>query len=165
MQALLNKVLQEDDSVQTIDDVFQVNTLRGLDILSILSEVYTKNLPLIRSIVKRYVKLETSNDMDDFLQQAYVALYDAMIAYRQDSTGTKFSTIFVWYLQKSCERLCPMNEKQVELIYPDGSSKIIAYKKYLKIKRQLPDDITAKITSLYVSFDQLNDEQGEKDYG
>ncbi|MBW6486028.1 MAG: hypothetical protein K0B01_07785 [Syntrophobacterales bacterium] len=148
--------------IPEIDDIFLHTTMQQLDIPTILNEIYTSTLPMIRKIIKQYITLDVTTEQSDFLQQAYLALYDAVIAYRRDENGTKFSTVFVWYLQKSFEKLCPMNEKQVEIIYPDGGGEIVSYKKFLKIKRSLSRATATRVVNRYISLDQLMEDDGEK---
>ena len=148
-----------------IDEAFFVSTSQHLDVPSILNEIYTKTLPMIKKIIRKYIKLDATAEVDDFLHQAYLALYDAMIAYRQEAGDTKFSTVFIWYLQKSFEKLCPMNERQVEIIYAAGASQIISYKRYLKIKRTLPENTNVRVMNRYVSLNQIIEDEGERKYG
>jgi hypothetical protein len=83
----------------------------------------------------------------NFLNQAYLALADAAKKYRQEVSETRFSTVFAWFLQKYFEKLCPMNERQAEISYPNGVSQIISYAKLQKIKKGLPQGTETRIVS------------------
>jgi hypothetical protein len=41
-----------------IDEAFLVSTLQHLDIPSILNEIYTKTLPMIKKIIRKYIYLD-----------------------------------------------------------------------------------------------------------
>jgi hypothetical protein len=157
-----NRESKEQEVYPEIDEIFQNATLRGLDDATFLSVVYTRALPLIKTIIRKYIKIDTINDETDFLQQAYPALVAAARKYRQEASETRFSTVFVWYLQKDFEKLCPMNERQVEITYPDGISHIISYAKYLKIKKTLSRDTETRVVTRYLSLDQMIEDGEEK---
>jgi hypothetical protein len=97
----------------------------------------------------------------NFLNQAYPALAVVARKYRQEASETRFSTVFVWYIQKYFEKLCPMNERQVEIIYSDGTSHIIPYTKYLKIKKTLSKNTETRVVTRYVSLDQMIENREE----
>jgi hypothetical protein len=120
---------------------------------AITERLFYKSLPLIRSILKRYEQLDVVNDRDDFFNQAYLAVHDAVNSYRPDS-GAKFSSILTWLIQKQFEKICPSSHKQVEVTKHDGSTETISYKKFQKIKNQLmAEGAEWKISSRYTQLD------------
>lgn len=125
---------------------------------SMTERMYYRSLPLIRSVLKRYEQLDVVNDRNDLLNQAYLAVHDAVNIYRPDS-GAKFSSILTWCIQKQFEKICPSSHKQVEVTHQNGSTDIMTYKKFQKVKNQLmAEGAEWKISSRYT---QLDDNAGD----
>jgi len=121
--------------------------------------MYYRSLPLIKSVVKRYEKLDSVNERDDLSNQAYLAVHDAINCFRSDS-GAKFSTILTWCIQKHFEKICPSSHKQVDVTYPDGRIVVMSYKKFQKVKQQLQSEgADWTVSSRYT---QLDDSYGNE---
>lgn len=124
---------------------------------SLTEKMYYQSLPLIKSVVKRYEKLDTATDRDDLLNQAYLAVSDAIVIYRP-AGGAKFSSVLMWCLQKQLEKICPASHKQVDITYPDGRKAVMAYKKFQKIKKQLlAEGAEWTVSSRYTQLDENYD--------
>ncbi|HOL44413.1 MAG TPA: hypothetical protein PLN56_10125 [Methanoregulaceae archaeon] len=119
------------------------------DLGSCSKTIYQLSQPIIKSMIRRYESLDSINETEDFLQQAYLAITQTILTYRKqtNSPTAKFSTVLYWQLQKEFESLCPSNHRQVELTYPDGRSAIISYKRFQKIKKQLPPGTQYTVSS------------------
>ncbi|MEI7636048.1 MAG: sigma factor [Syntrophus sp. (in: bacteria)] len=132
---------------------------------SLTEKMYYRSLPLIKSVVKRYQKLDTVNDRDDLINQAYLGVHDAVTTFRPNS-GAKFSSVLTWCIQKQFEKICPSSNKQVDVTYPDGRKVVMAYKKFQKIKKQLlAESAEWTVSSRYTHLDDTNGgrEPGDQD--
>ncbi len=127
-------------------------------------DIYVKNLPLIKSIARRYQTLDPVNGKEDFLNQAYLAVEYALKKFRTDSE-VKFSTFLTWCLQKHFEALCPSGDKQVELKDPDGAPSIMSYREFQKVKKRLPAGTTWRVFSRLVSLESVSSGNGDGQLG
>jgi len=125
------------------------------------ANMYTRCMPLIKACVRRYEKLDAVSGREDLVNQAYLAVYEAVRTFNVKRSNAKFTSILTWCLQKQFESQCPSADKQVELIYPDGQTDLIPYKKFQKVKRSLPVGTEWTVTSRYTSRD---DNEGGTDY-
>jgi len=117
---------------------------------------YTKCIPIIKKVAANYLTLDTINDMEDFLQQGYLAVLDTFRQYRhQDQTDLKITSYLVWQLQKVFADLCPPKDRIVVVNYPDGMAAIISYQKFQKIKRNLPDKAKYTVISRMSSMNEI----------
>jgi RNA polymerase sigma factor (sigma-70 family) len=126
---------------QSIDEIFceLVKTVeRTSDESFFIYELYQRLLPEIKSIARRYLNLDHALELDDLLSEAYLAIYDALLHYRNDR-GQKFSTYVYWYFQKRFENLCCKDK--VVVVKDDDDISVISYKEFQKIKRSLEEKI------------------------
>lgn len=140
------------------------NILLGIDeeydssysspITEVINCIYQKSIPLIKSIAKRYVNLTDVNEEEDFLQEGYLAVVNALQNYNREN-GCKFSTYLTWQIQKCFERLCPSEEMMVEIRRNGDRPIVVSYKHFQKIKKTLPMDAEWTILRKNIPFDSF----------
>jgi DNA-directed RNA polymerase specialized sigma24 family protein len=145
---------------QKIDDIFcelEKTFGRNADGSFFIYELYQRLLPEIKSIARRYLNLDHALELNDLLSEAYLAIYDALLHYR-NGRGQKFSTYVYWYFQKRFENLC-CKDKVVVIKNDDGLS-VISYKEFQKIKRSLPEGTKWIVESRLIPFEPFDSTNG-----
>jgi RNA polymerase sigma factor (sigma-70 family) len=126
---------------QSIDEIFceLVKTVeRTSDESFFIYELYQRLLPEIKSIARRYLKLDHTLELGDFLGEGYLAVRDALLQYKRDR-GHKFSTYAYWHFQKRFENL--VCKDKIVVVKEDDDVSVISYKEFQKIKRSLKEKI------------------------
>lgn len=120
-----------------------------------LEYLYTKNLPLIKRIIRPYANIE---DEEDLLQECYFGLVKAVENYETDE-NVKFMTYAAFWLKQACMRYIENCGRSVRLpaqLYQD----IIRYKKAItELSHDLgryPEDAEL-LKYLGISKKKLND--------
>lgn len=150
----------KDKHWQSVDEIFYKlgkTVERTSDESFFIYELYQRLLPEIKSIARRYLNLDHALELNDLLSEAYLAIYDALLHYR-NGRGQKFSTYVYWYFQKRFENLC-CKDKVVVIKNDDGLS-VISYKEFQKIKRSLPEGTKWIVESRLIPFEPFDSTNG-----
>lgn len=142
--------------LEDLDRQYESNSHYGSDIIN---EIYQSSLPLIQSVASRYLPLTAIHELNDFLNAGYEALIAALNRYSLD-TGMKFSTFYVWYLQKHFSEMCPVDEKHV-LVRIDDEVTRMPYSKFQKVKRKLPRNAEWIVESRFIPYDPFENQNGD----
>jgi len=143
--------------IEEIISEFEKTAERSTDESAFVFELYNKLLPIIKSIVRRYSNLDQALEPEDFLNEAYLAICDALSQYKVNRGNGKFSTYVYWHFQKRFENLC-CNDKVVVLKngHGQGQQSVISYKEFQKIKRSLPEGTQWTVESRLLPFEPFH---------
>jgi vacuolar-type H+-ATPase subunit E/Vma4 len=149
---------------EVIDNEYEKISSGNSENEDVIYGLYLKSIPLIKSIAKRYVKLDIANDQEDFLNEGYMAVESALRNYRKDSnkdSDMKFSTFLTWCLQKNFEKICPSDDKLVE-INGNGKPAVVSYKDFQKVKKKLKESegTTWTVFSRFIPFEPFQNTNG-----
>jgi RNA polymerase sigma factor (sigma-70 family) len=120
-----------------------------------IDRLYRENFPLISSLARRYSKIDPSVSYEDFIQEAYIAVANAIKDFIPRS-GLNFSSFLFWHLQKRFHGLLK-DDKVVEVRHPDGELELISYGAFLRIKRKLPGECQWRVLSTTSSLEELEE--------
>jgi RNA polymerase sigma factor (sigma-70 family) len=151
---------QRHNNRQKVDEIFcelEKTVERGTDENTFLEELYQRLLPEIKSVARRYLKLDHTLELGDFLGEGYLAVCDALLHYERDR-GHKFSTYAYWHFQKRFENLV-CKDKVVVVKNDDGLS-VMSYKEFQKRKRSLPDGTEWTVESRLIPFEPFDSTNG-----
>jgi len=158
-----NEHTPDNPVMKLIDEYYEHNGHDDLNMDTLTANLFKISQPLIKSVIRRYEKLDTVNEKDDFLNQSYLAVHNVVNSFRTNS-GAKISSVLVWSIQKQCEKICPSTDKQVEVTYSDGVVTVMAYKKFQKIKKELLlAGAQWVVMSRYIPLDEVNGDNGFKE--
>lgn len=104
---------------------------------------------MVKSVISRYMNLDSSKDFDDYMQDAFLAVWTASLKY-DDNSKLSFKSFCYWYLQKA---FAPKNTQYEVEIENDGKIIRMSYKDFLKIKRTLPKTAKYRTVNLFVQLD------------
>jgi len=124
-----------------------------------IHEIYLKNQPFIKTLARRYSKIDHTVSYEDLLSEGYIAVTEALKSFNSQSNLT-FSSYLWWHLQKRFQSVLG-TDKIVEVKYSNGKEGVLPYKEFLRIKRSLPEGTTWKVTSILSSFEELSEEKRE----
>lgn len=122
-------------------------------------EIYLRNQPFIKTLARRYSKIDPAVGYEDLLSEGYIAVVNALENFNSQSDLT-FSSYLWWHLQKRFQSVIG-TDKVVEMRYEDGRTEVLSYREFLRIKRGLPEGTEWRVTSLLSSFEKLI--EGEKE--
>jgi DNA-directed RNA polymerase sigma subunit (sigma70/sigma32) len=146
---------------QAVDKIFcelEQTVGRGTYEHTFLEELYKKLLPEIQSVARRYLKLDRTLELGDFVDEGYLAVYDALLQYERDR-GQKFSTYAYWHIQKRFENLCCKDK--VVVLKNGYNSSVMSYKEFQKIKRSLPEGTEWTVESRLIPFEPFQNTNGD----
>lgn len=124
-----------------------------------IAAYYHMHLPHIRRVAMSYANLDCAVDLDDLLQECYLAIYSAWRSY---DPRWKFRNYLHFHLQKACGRAV-IDDKGVIVPTEDGSTRVISYANFQRIKRRLPDAIQKRciVVSLTLGLSSFEHEGSE----
>jgi len=117
--------------------------------------LYIKNLPIIKSLARRYEKIDPSVSYEDLMQEGFIAISNAANRFITH-TGLNFTSYLFWHLQKRFHGLLK-DDKIVEIKYPNGNPDVVPYSKFLRIKRRLPRGTQWRVISPSSSLEELKE--------
>jgi len=132
---------------------------KGEDKMRKIHEIYLINQPFIKTLARRYSKIDHAVSYEDLLSEGYIAVANALKSFKSQSNLT-FSSYLWWHLQKRFQSALG-TDKIVEVKYSDGKEGVLPYREFLRIKRSLPEGTTWKVASLLSSLEELSGEKGE----
>lgn len=155
------KQCKRKQKVEEIINEFERTAESSSDENTFIYELYQRLLPVVKSIARRYLNLDQALEPEDFLNEAYLAICDALSQYKENRGNGKFSTYVYWHFQKRFENLC-CNDKVVVLKNGDnqGKQSVISYKEFQKIKRLLPEGTEWTVESRQIPFEPFQNTNG-----
>jgi hypothetical protein len=121
-------------------------------------EIYLRNQAFIKTLARRYSKIDPAVGYEDLLSEGYIAVANALENFKSQSNLT-FSSFLWWHLQKRFQSVLG-TDKIVDVRYEDGRTEVFSYREFLRIKRGLPEGTEWRVTSLLSSFEKLT--EGDK---
>ena len=122
-------------------------------------EVYLKNQSFIKTLSRRYSKIDPAISYEDLLTEGYIAVMNALDSF-DSQTNLSFSSHLWWNIQKRFQSVLG-TDKVVEMRYEDGRTEVLSYGEFLRIKRSLPEGTEWRVTSLLSSFEELMEKMGD----
>jgi hypothetical protein len=121
-------------------------------------EIYLRNQAFIKTLARRYSKIDPAVGYEDLLSEGYIAVANALENFKSQSNLT-FSSFLWWHLQKRFQSVLG-TDKIVDVRYEDGRTEVFSYREFLRIKRGLPEGTEWRVTSILSSFEKLT--EGDK---
>jgi len=150
------------EKIEEIINELEKTAERGTDESAFAYELYQRLLPVIKSVSRRYSNLDQALEPDDFLNEAYLAICDALSQYRVNRGNGKFSTYVYWHFQKRFENLCCDNKVVVlKNGHNQGQQSVMSYKEFQKIKRLLPEGTEWTVESRQIPFEPFHYANGD----
>lgn len=150
----------KDKHWQSVDEIFYKlgkTVERTSDESFFIYELYQRLLPEIKYIARRYLRLDHTLELGDFLGEGYLAVRDALLQYKRDR-GHKFSTYAYWHFQKRFENLCCKDK--VVVLKNGYNSSVMSYKEFQKIKKSLPEGTEWTVESRLIPFEPFQNTNG-----
>jgi len=122
-------------------------------------EIYLLNQPFIKTLARKYSKIDPAVSQEDLVSEGYVAVENALDSF-DPQRGITFSSYLWWHLQKRFQSVLG-TDKIVEVKYNNGKKEVLAYREFLRVKRSLPEGTDWRVTSLLSSFEELVGEKKE----
>ncbi len=120
-----------------LDEAFS-DLLRGTTSEACVASYYDRHLGQIRKVAIKYANLDTAVEIDDLLQECYLAVYSA---WKSCDPRFKFSSYLHFHLQKACCRAV-IDDKAVFIpAWAGHASRYVSYSQFQKIKRHLPQEV------------------------
>jgi len=125
-------------------------------------QIYLKNQSFIKTLSRRYSKIDPAIGYEDLLAEGYIAVVNALSNFNSQS-NLAFSSHLWWNIQKRFQSVLG-TDKVVEVKHIDGRKEIISYSEFIRIKRSLPQRTEWRVTSLLSSFEELTEKMGDGEY-
>jgi DNA-directed RNA polymerase sigma subunit (sigma70/sigma32) len=122
-------------------------------------EVYLKNQSFVKTLSRRYSKIDPAISYEDLLTEGYIAVMNALDSF-DSQTNLSFSSHLWWHLQKRFQSVLG-TDKVVEVKHVEGRQEIISYSEFIRVKRSLPEGTEWRVTSLLSSFEELTEKMGD----
>lgn len=106
-----------------------------------INEFFQQNLSIIMSLAKKYLSLDPTLELQDLLNEAYLAISDAIKHYDKER-GASFPSVAFWYIQKRFQQI--VGEEREVIVNENGSWTVLLYQDYLKLKAVLPESQTVR---------------------
>jgi len=121
--------------------------------------LYKRMTPMFNRISRRYTQLDRAVDQEDLLQACYEGMATALQKYRNTSSVGRLPVVCTFYAQKACAKLCPSDDKYVELYDRVTSQPIkrLTYATFQKQKRSLPANIEYTIVNRRIDIEDAKD--------
>ncbi len=113
-------------------------------------KIWEKNKYLAKAISKRYLALDPAISEEDLLQEAFLALPDALAKWEQErGRNMQFSNFYYFFIQKRFQAKLPGKNKIVQILDQDFQIvKEVTYAQFRKNRtRLLPAGYTFRICS------------------
>ncbi|MEI6153884.1 MAG: hypothetical protein WCQ90_07340 [Deltaproteobacteria bacterium] len=148
----------------------ETENARKSEIAEIVCKLWTKMRPQIEKLAKKVGGFSTYLEHDDYLNQAYIACYDAIEMYDETKAGKmKLKTFTFWYVQKHLYKMVEKGGGEVVYIArsPKGETKILNNSQYRKTKRKLELEgyvfTSERTVSPFAEWDKNENENGQHD--
>ncbi len=115
--------------------------------------IFLKNQPFIKTLARRYSKIDPAVSQEDLINEAYIAVANAASSFNPER-GISFPSYLWWHLQKRFQSVLG-SDKIVEVKYNNGKKEVLTYREFLRVKRSLPEGTDWRVTSLLSSFEEL----------
>lgn len=121
----------------------------------VLPAFYNACLPIIRKMALKYAKLDVAVGFKDLVNHGYFAARNTFLHFKSDRGKLKITSYLGWQLQKVFAELCPLRDRMAVIYYPAGTTEVISYQKFQKIKKKLPPGAEFRVISRMVSRDDF----------